>query len=146
MALVFFQGPLEQVRKLPSHILCVFILFVCRHVLHFLNKTATEVVVSGQTWDEQINFSDDRIEKFMDKSVEIHVQRLYRLISYCADLKIQMYGLLFLDEKKECDSCVGCPILLALNGRRWACVSKDAHICGRAIMDSCNLQKYNFFW
>ena len=70
-------------------------------MLQFSDRTVTGVEVLGQPWDEQINFSDDRMEKFMDKPVEIHVQRLYRLISYCADLKIQMYGLLFLDEKKK---------------------------------------------
>ena len=70
-------------------------------MLQFSDRTVTGVEVLGQPWDEQINFSDDRMEKFMDKPVETHVQRLYRLISYCADLKIQMYGLLFLDEKKR---------------------------------------------
>ena len=104
-------------------------------MLQFSDRTVTGVEVSGQPWDEQINFSDDRIEKFMDKSVEIHVQRLYRLISYCADLKIQMYGHLLLNGKKKNDFfCVGCVILLSLNGRRWAWVSKDAHICVRTVV------------
>lgn len=70
-------------------------------MLQFLDRTVTGVEVLGQPWDEQINFSDDRMEKFMDKPIEIHVRRLYRLISYCADLKIKMYGHLLLDEKKR---------------------------------------------
>ena len=69
-------------------------------MLQFSDRTVTGVEVSGQPWDEQINFSDDRMEKFMDKPIEIHVKRLYRLISYCAELKINMYGHFFLDKKR----------------------------------------------